>query len=169
MMSASAAVLSESQSLNSKPAPTPLSSWTSYRRLRPEPESLPPCVLTDYSETAIWKEVALSKISNLRWLGAGWDGPDSQPIAQIAIERACHIALTVAEHLPNIVPPTILPTHYFGVLLEWYTTARHVAFTVDTDGVIEMDYRDKTRHVEWEGSFEDCADSLWFMVLSDCR
>ena len=169
MTSTSAAVLSESQPLDMRAATRSQFVLASYRSSWRRVDPLIPCVLTDYSETAAWRATALSKILNLRWLGTGWDGPDSEPISQVAIARACGIAQTVAEHLPSIVAPTILPTNYFGVLLEWHTASRSVAFTVDVDGLIEMDYRDKERDVEWEGNFEDHADSTWFTVLSDCR
>ena len=164
------AVLSESQPpLHTDAMPSPTQSRGSYWHLRREPTQLPPCVLTDYIETAVWKDSALSKIWNLRWLDAGWDGPDSQPIPPVAIKIAYDIAESVAKKLPNIVAPTILPTHYFGVLLEWYTTVRHLAFTVDANGIIEVDYRDKERNIEWEGLLVDCSDPVWLSVLSDCR
>ena len=164
----SAAVLSESQPSDTA-AVISNRSWTSCWHPRREPVSLPPCVLTDYVEIATWKDEVLSKIRNLRWLDAGWDGPDSQPIPSVAIILAYEIAERIAERFPNVVAPTILPTHYFGILLEWYTTVRSFAFTVNADGLIEVDYRDKEKNLEWEGSFTDCFDSVWLQVLSDCR
>ena len=126
-------------------------------------------VLSESNEIAErWRSKTLSRVRNLRWLNAGWDGPDSVPISMEAIEVACVLVSGLADVFPNLPPPTVTPTPYFGVYIEWSTLNSAVAFTVQKSGVIELDYENAKEGIAWEGDLSESFSEPWHRILLAC-
>ena len=125
----------------------------------------PVYVLSDMHWAAGWRDETLRRIRNLRWLAAGWDGPGSPAMHESTLGLACQVIELLAESLPDLQPPAIVPTPDAGVFIEWCNPTRSVGFTVrDTDDV-ELCYEDTAREIEWEGHVGSQPSDDWFQIL----
>ena len=122
-------------------------------------------VLAEYQRLTGWGGETLSRIRNLRWLSAGWDGPDSPAMDLAAVEHACRLISHLAAAWPDLRPPTVTPTPDAGVFIEWYSPIRSVAFTVRGQDV-DLCYEDTTSGDDWEGQFGNLPNDDWLRILA---
>lgn len=136
------------------------------RRIQRRQKHVSSTVLYESTKMVTWRDSTVSKVRNLRWLSTGWDGPDSRPISPTAIDMAIGIVGALAEDMPNLTGPTVVPTPYFGVYIEWYSRTCTIAFTINEDSTVEVDYEDQDNGLKWEGDLEDTPYDELYRLLS---
>ena len=124
-------------------------------------------ILSEGYTIAQWERPTLTNIRNLKWLQAGWDGPGSEPISQWALDIACELVGILAEEMPYLASPTVVPTPYSGVYVEWWTSQRSVAMTIHESSV-GLDY-EAPDVGEWEGTLSGYFNQGWLKALSLCK
>ena len=122
-------------------------------------------VLSEMHWAAEWRDETLRQIRNLRWLAAGWDGPGSPAMRESTLALACKLVELLAEGLPDLQPPAIVPTPDAGVFIEWYDPTRSVGFTVRDTDYVELCYEDAARGIEWEGHVGSQPNDDWCRIL----
>ena len=122
-------------------------------------------VLSEMHWAAEWRDETLRQIRNLRWLAAGWDGPGSPAMRESTLALACQLVELLAEGLPDLRPPAIVPTPDAGVFIEWYDPTRSVGFTVRDADYVELCYEDAARGIEWEGHVGSQPNDDWRRIL----
>ena len=152
------AVLAES----SPGQPLHQTAWQSQAQSR---SSLRVYMLSETHWAAEWRDETLGRIRNLRWLGAGWDGPGSPAMEYTTLAAACQLVEQLAETLPDLQPPAIVPTPDAGVFIEWYNPTRSVGFTVRDRSDVELCYEDAALGVEWEGHVRNLPNEDWLQIL----
>lgn len=144
--------------------------WRQNRlRLREAESSQKSVVLSCFLETAGWLDHTISRIRDLRWLDAGWDGPDSFAIDPMVMDTAHHLVLYIADNLPRLPPPTVTPTPSSGIFIEWYRPDNCIAFTVLNDGQVELCYEDAVAGDDWECPITDLTPEDWLRVFATYR
>ena len=121
--------------------------------------------LSDMHWAAEWRDETLRQIRNLRWLAAGWAGPGSPAMEDTTLAVASLLVEQLAESLPGLRPPAIVPTPDAGVFIEWYDPTRSVGFTVRDRGYVELCYEDAALGVEWEGHVGNPPNEDWLRIL----
>lgn len=99
-------------------------------------------VLSEMHWAAEWRDETLRQIRNLRWLAAGWDGPGSPAMRESTLALACQLVELLAESLPDLQPPAIVPTPDADVFVEWYDPMHSIGFTVRDRGYVDLCYED---------------------------
>lgn len=122
-------------------------------------------MLSEMHWAAEWRDETLRQIRNLRWLAAGWDGPGSPAMRETTLAIACELVGVLAERMPDLRPPAIVPTPDAGVFIEWHDLKRSVGFTVRDADDVELCYEDAVRGVEWEGHIGRQPNDDWRRIL----
>lgn len=123
------------------------------------------------TEDSGWRADAERRIRDLRWLAADWDGPVSPAVTRDARELALLLVARLSEHDKRLRTPTITPTPFGGVFIEWHGTASSVAFTVHAEGEVEVSYDDVVTGVEREEP-DPCRREIvgeWLPLLAKHR
>jgi hypothetical protein len=144
------------------------SDWFAYnwRKTPARPSGTPPIgVLSEMHWATEWRDETLRQIRNLRWLAAGWDGPASPAMRESTLAVACELVAVLAERMPDLKPPAIVPTPDAGVFIEWYDLTRSIGFTVRDADDVELCYEDAVRGVEWEGHLGSQPNDDWRRIL----
>ena len=122
-------------------------------------------------EDSGWRANAERRIRDLRWLASEWDGPASPAVTHSAREMALLLVARLAGHDGRLRTPTVTPTPFGGVFIEWHSNACSVAFTVDADGEVEISYDDIESGIEREEA-DPCRLELageWLPLLARHR
>ena len=122
-------------------------------------------VMSEMHWAAEWRNETLRRIRNLRWLAAGWDGPGSPAMREATLATACQLVERLAESLPDLRPPAIVPTPGAEIFIEWYDPAHSIGFTVRDADNVEVCYEDAARGVEWEGHVGSLPNDDWRYIL----
>ena len=144
MTAATGAVLAE-------PSPWLPVPWGASRVARRSSATPAVSFLAETRSAPEWQADTLKRVRNLRWLAPGWDGPGSPAMHRTTVDVACFLIDKLAESLPTLRPPTIVPTPEAGIFVEWYDPTCSIGFTVRHAGSVEVCYEDADRDIEWEG------------------
>lgn len=136
-----------------------------------EPAESSPSLFSLSQEGSGWRTDAERRIRDLRWLAPEWDGPASPAVTQNAREMALFVVARLSGHDDRLRAPTVTPTPFGGVFVEWHSTACTVAFTVDANGAVEISYDDMESGIEREEA-DPCRRELadeWLPLLAKHR
>lgn len=136
-----------------------------------EPSESTASLLSLAPEDSGWRADAERRIRDLRWLAPDWDGPASPPVTHDAREMALFVVARLSGHDGRLRTPTVTPTPFGGVFIEWHSTACSVAFTVDASGEVEISYDDIESGIEREEA-DPCRRELageWLPLLAKHR
>ena len=81
------------------------------------------------------------------------------------LAAACRLIEQLAEILPDLQPPAIVPTPDAGVFIEWYDPRHTIGFTVRDPGHVELCYEDALLGVEWDGHAGNPPNDDWLRIL----
>ncbi len=102
-------------------------------------------VVTPLSEMNSWLRSAQRKVSELANLPPGWDGYNSRPVQQQAIERTLNILKCIAGlRLPR---PQIFPVPGGGLQVEFSQDGRELEIETLPDGSVEYLITDPGGHM----------------------
>ena len=119
-------------------------------------------------EIASWGTTAKQQIRSLWDLPEGWDGADSPSMDPTTIDIACQLIDLLASEIPRLREPTVTPTPYGGVFVEWYSEEQNVSFTIERGGIsdyVSLCFCDLNAGLDWEGSLIAAENHEWVRVL----
>jgi hypothetical protein len=103
---------------------------------------------------AWWSHDVCIEIKELSLLSRGWDGDVANSISTSAIDLSRQIAIQVANLIPEVMRPSVIPTVNGGVALEWHTALAHLEIVVEGQKV-DVFYSVTDPPDEWEGSLDE--------------
>ncbi len=136
-----------------------------------EPPESSASLLARVPEDSGWRADAERRIRDLRWLAPDWDGPASPTVTHGARGAALLVVARLSEYDGRLRVPTVTPTPFGGVFIEWHSTQCTLAFTIDASGKVEISYDDIESGVEREEADpfrRELADE-WLLLLARHR
>jgi len=140
----------------------------SYYRYR-VPDYSPAALTMFVSHTRTsWEVTTKQQIRGLWDLPEDWDGVDSPALDPMTIDIACQLIDLLSSEIPRLQAPTVTPTAYGGVFVEWHSNERNISFTIEQDGTsdpVALYFCDLNTGLNWEGSIIAAENSEWIRIL----
>lgn len=108
-----------------------------------------------------WQKAVVGRLSRLRGLTSGWDGPLSLPISDAAITLASRLIDVVFKDIDHPAPPSAVPFADGSLQLEWRLVDLRAEFAIASDLTVSFWALDRTNAHEVEA--EDQAAKELFL------
>lgn len=114
---------------------------------------------------APWLKAIADRLKDLFLLDTGWDGGVAPPIEPRLIELTWRVAQQVAEYLPTVQPPQVVPTVNGGISLEW--TRDESELSIELGDRARLYYDIPSHRQTWEGEFTDSPVNPGELLLAN--
>ena len=114
---------------------------------------------------APWLRVVSDRLKDLFLLETGWDGGAAPPLDPDLIGLTWRVAQQVAECLPTVQAPQVVPTVNGGLTLEW--TRDESELTMEFGARARLYYDIPADKQTWEGEFAESPVNPVALLLAN--
>lgn len=102
---------------------------------------------------AQWLRAAADRLKDVFLLDSGWDGGVAPSVDPFSIQLSWTLLRLVAERMPSLPMPVLVPTANGGMVVEWVADQAEISIEISSE--LRVFYDIPAYGPPWEGAFDD--------------